>query len=640
MCGLVGAWSPRSDYTDIVRSACQRLRHRGPDSEGVWADQSAGVVLGHRRLAIVDLSEAGAQPMASASGRFHLAFNGEIYNHMELREQLGPRQWRGHSDTETLLACIDEWGFEKTLRSTVGMFALAAFDQRDRRLHLARDRFGEKPLYYGFAGDALIFGSEIKALRVAPGFDSTLDATALESYFAYGHVPAPHSIYSAVRKLPAGTWLEIDAARLTARELPAPRAYWSAVEVATAAVRSPGNLDEKAALDGLELRLREAVRGQMVADVPLGAFLSGGIDSATVVAIMQTTASRPVKTCTMGFDDPEFDESRAAAEVARHLGTDHTEVMVGTADVLAWVPRMAQIYDEPFADASQLPTCLVSQIARRHVTVALSGDGGDELFAGYNRHRLAAAWWPRISRVPRVLRQAMGKGLHLLRPDAWDRIGAASRRIGRSSSVTAMADKVQKLSDALESKDGAALYRNLVTQGWRHSPLAGAPAPRVVPAWHALPSLTEQMMLADTLSYLPDDVLTKVDRASMSVSLETRVPFLDHRLYEYVWNLPLAMRMRDGQGKWLLRRLLQRHVPASLTERPKMGFAPPLDEWLRGPLREWAENLLDPVRLRDEGYLDATRVRRFWDEHRERKRNRQQPLWIVLMFQAWLENER
>ena len=640
MCGLVGAWCASANLSMAVRAACDRLRHRGPDNEGHWFDAASGVALSHRRLAIVDLTESGAQPMASPCGQVHISYNGEIYNHRELRAQLGARAWRGSSDTETLLACVVEWGIERTLQAAIGMFALAIFDGRDGSLLLARDRFGEKPLYFGYAGDAFVFGSELKALRALPGFDSTIDRGALESYLRLGYVPTPHSIYTRCRKLPAATWLRLDAAGLARRELPEPRSYWSARSVALAGVANPLRIDAADATAELERLLRDAVRGQMLADVPLGAFLSGGVDSSTIVALMQSQSSTPVRTFTMGFEDPDFDESPDAAAVARHLGTQHTEVRVGAAEVLALVPRMAHIYDEPFADASQLPTCLVSAIARREVTVALSGDAGDELFGGYNRHAVAANWWPAIAKLPRGVRQVLAGIIELTRPQTWDRLAALARSAApRGKGVTALGDKLQKLASVLHSADGQELYANLVSQRWRRPVLRGGGGNHPVKL-DALPSLTEQMMLADTLTYLTDDVLTKVDRASMSVSLETRAPFLDPRVYEFAWRLPLDFKLRGRRGKWLVRQVLHKFVPPALVDRPKMGFAPPLDEWLRGPLREWADAQLSVARLNSEGFFDTDVVRKVWQDHLSRRRNAQHPLWTLLMFQAWLEQER
>jgi asparagine synthase (glutamine-hydrolysing) len=643
MCGIVGAFGPPGLRHSWLEMACKALRHRGPDDAGVWREPAAGVGLGHTRLAIQDLSDAGRQPMSSACARYQIVFNGEIYNHLELRRALPALAWRGHSDTETVLACLAEWGTERALRAIVGMFAFAAFDSLERRLILARDRLGEKPLYYGYAGDSLVFASELKPLCTVPGFDSAIDRSALALYMRHGYVPAPCSIHSSLRKLQAGSWIELTSETVSARSLPEPRVYWSAISAAVAGERNSLNVDDSEAVNMLELVMRDAVRGQMLSDVPLGAFLSGGIDSSTIVALMQAQSTKPVRTFSIGFEEAEYDESSQARLVAQHLGTAHTELVVRADDALALVPRMPAVYDEPFADSSQLPTLLVAQLAKRHVTVALSGDGGDELFAGYNRYFLGARAWPRISHVPRPLRRGVAQGLRMLSPQTWDCLAAAMRPITPSRYQVRMAgDKLHKVADVLASSDGQELYRRLVSQWWLE-PLvldAGGPTPAPEGQWAAVSALTHRMMLLDTITYLPDDILVKVDRAAMSVSLETRVPMLDHRVFEFAWRLPLRMKVRDGLGKWILRQLLYRYVPRHLVERPKMGFAVPLDAWLRGPLREWAEHLLAESRLRLEGFLDAQIVRRRWQEHLAGQRNWQYQLWNVLMFEAWLEARR
>jgi asparagine synthase (glutamine-hydrolysing) len=609
----------------------------------MWNDPNAGIALGHTRLAILDLTEAGRQPMTSPCGRYHLVFNGEIYNHLELRHRLSDRSWRGHSDTETLAAYIAEFGIEATLRAAVGMFAIAVFDVAQRRLILARDRLGEKPLYYGYAGRSLVFASELKALRRTPEFDSTLDLAALELYLRHSYVPTPLSIYASIHKLPCGSWIELTAEQIAARSLPEPRVYWSALEVALSGEREPLTLDEPEALAMLECRLSQAVRGQMLSDVPLGAFLSGGIDSSMVVALMQAQSAIPVRTFSIGFDDAAYNEATQARRVAQHLGTDHTELTLRAQDALNLVPRMAVVYDEPFADSSQLPTFLIAQLARRHVTVALSGDGGDELFGGYNRYFLGARTWPRLSRLPLRLRRMLGGAIHALSTGTWDRLAAMARPLTPLRyQVETAGYKLHKVADVVGSRDGRELYARLTSQRWQ-KPIAVAPAPEelsALPLWPPLSSLAHQMMLLDAITYLPDDILVKVDRAAMAVSLETRVPMLDHRVFELAWRLPLHMKVRAGRGKWLLRRLLHRYVPAQLVERPKMGFAVPLDRWLRKELRDWGEALLDEARLRREGYFDARRVRELWTEHVSGRHHRQFQLWNILMFEAWLEAAR
>ena len=644
MCGIVGAFGAPASQHEWVESGCRTLRHRGPDDSGVWRDLSAGICLGHTRLAIQDLSEAGRQPMKSRSGRFSIVFNGEIYNHLELRQRLADSgAWRGHSDTETILACLEAWGAERTLQALVGMFAFAVFDSSERRLILARDRFGEKPLYCGYAGAAFVFGSGLQSLRPAPGFDDSVDRSALALYMQYSYVPAPLSIYSSIRKIQPGTWLEVTHADVQRRSIPGPREYWSAVRAALEGERDPLPVDDSEAVVLLERALADAVRGQMLSDVPLGAFLSGGIDSSTIVALMQAQSARPVRTYSVGFEESQFDESAQARLVAAHLGTDHTELIARPTDVLALVPRLPAIYDEPFADSSQLPTLLVSELARRGVTVALSGDGGDELFGGYNRYFLGSQAWPKLSRIPRSLRRALACGIKAVSPTTWDLLAAAAQPLLPDRYRVRMAgDKIHKAADVLACRDHEDLYRQLVSQYWRepivldvaHDQSSGN-AP-----WPALSNPTHRMMALDAITYLPDDILAKVDRAAMAFSLETRVPMLDHRVFELAWRLPFHMKVRHGQGKWILRQVLHRHVPRELVERPKMGFAVPLESWLRGPLREWAEHLLSQSRLRSEGFLNPDVVRRRWQEHLSSRRSWHYPLWNVLMFEAWLEGAR
>jgi asparagine synthase (glutamine-hydrolysing) len=638
MCGIVGAFGPAGSDHDWLEAGVRKLHHRGPDDSGVWRDPAAGFAMGQTRLAILDLSVAGRQPMSSDCGRYQLVFNGEIYNHLELRSELAPRAWQGHSDTETLLASLAQWGVERALRALVGMFAFAFYDSHERRLTLARDRFGEKPLYYGYAARNFVFASELKALRSAPAFDATIDRTALASYLRHGYVPGPSSIYSALRKLTPGCWTELTPALLAQHALPTALPYWSAVSVARTCAADPLRLDDQAATEELHRLLARAVRGQMLADVPLGAFLSGGIDSSTIVALMQAQSSLRVRTFSIGFDDAGYDESAHARAVAGHLQTEHTELKLLGADALALVPDLPTVYDEPFADPSQLPTMLVARLARRHVTVALSGDAGDELFGGYNRYLLGARAWTHIARVPLTLRRTLARGLRAVPPASWDRCAAVARPLMRGGHVVRSAgDKVHKAASALEASDGDELYARLVSQWWDEPLVLGTQLPQVPAARSGLTDLTERMMLLDTVTYLPDDILVKVDRAAMAVSLETRVPLLDHRVFEFAWRLPLQMKVRDRQGKWLLRHLLYRYVPARLVERPKMGFGVPLDAWLRGPLRAWAENLLGEARLRREGFLDAAVVQRRWREHLSGQRNWQYQLWNVLMFEAWLE---
>jgi asparagine synthase (glutamine-hydrolysing) len=651
MCGMTGFWQRHGGAQDALlaqaRTMSARLTHRGPDDSGEWCDEAAGVALAQRRLSILDLSPAGHQPMHSADGRYVVVFNGEIYNHLSLRERLRAEHaapsWRGHADTETLLACFAAWGVERTLRACVGMFAFALWDREQRTLTLARDRMGEKPLYYGWQGDTLLFGSELKALKAHAAFQAEIDRGALALLLRHDCVPAPHAIYRGVAKLRPGHLLRISVD--TPREAqPAP--YWRYNDAVSAGLCEPLIATDAAATDALEAQLGASVDAQMLSDVPLGAFLSGGIDSSTIVALMQARSARPVKTFTIGFDENGYDEAAHAKAVARHLGTEHTELYVRPEDALAVIPQLPGIFCEPFGDSSQIPTFLISQLTRRAVTVALSGDGGDELFGGYNRYLGARTTWEKAQRLPPPARRAAAAALRAVAPAPWDRW---FQRIGpllpRRWQLATPGDKAQKLADVLTLSSGQAYFLNLASQ-WQDPArvVLGAQEPPTLlttpEAWPPTDNLASWMMAMDAQTYLPDDILVKVDRAAMANSLETRVPMLDHRVVELAWRLPLQQKIRHGQGKWLLRQVLYRHVPKELIERPKMGFGLPLDSWLRGPLRDWAETLLDESRLRHEGFFKPDAIRRKWTEHLSGRRNWQHQLWTVLMFQAWLEQER
>ncbi|KVR26161.1 asparagine synthase (glutamine-hydrolyzing) [Burkholderia ubonensis] len=653
MCGIDGFLNSAAFDEETARATLARmtasLAHRGPDAQGTWLDAQAGIALGHRRLAIVDLSVHGRQPMASVCGRFVLVFNGEIYNHRALRAELERTgrapAWRGHSDTEVLLAAIAAWGVEAALRRATGMFAIALWNRESRVLTLARDRIGEKPLYYGRIGDALVFASELKALRSFPGFDGAIDRDALCLYLRQSSVPAPYTIYRGIRKLPPGTFIQFEHARDTPRV----RAYWTLEHAIEAGRAEPFEGTAQEAVGLLDGILRKAVAQQMEADVPLGAFLSGGVDSSAIVALMQAQSAAPVDTFTIGFHEAGYDEAGYAKAVARHLGTRHTELYVTADHALAVVPKLPSIYDEPFSDASQIPTFLVAELTRRHVKVSLSGDGGDELFGGYTRYFLTPRLWRKLHRVPAAVRARIAAALHALRPDHADQLAAVAQSAwsGAEARETPprIGDRLHKLGHVMTADSRIGLYRLLMSAV--HHPeriaLAGQEPPTpldTASAWPADLTFAEQAMAIDTLTYLPTDILTKVDRAAMAVSLETRMPFLDHHVVEFAWRLPAALRLPDGQSKVLLRRLLDAYVPASLIDRPKQGFCAPIDHWLRGSLRDWAQTLLHPARLREEGFFDAAAVERLWRQHQTGRMNWQHQLWTVLMFQSWLEAQR
>lgn len=654
MCGFVGFLTNKGVSAGDLDSAAERMAlaiaHRGPDGAGTWSDGGTGIALGHRRLAIVDLSPAGHQPMASEDGRYVLVFNGEIYNHMELRRELersgAAPAWRGHSDTETLLAGFATWGTNDTVGRCVGMFAFALWDKSTRTLTLGRDRLGEKPLYYGWQKEggkaAFLFGSELKALRAHSAFENRIDRGALALQLRHNHIPAPYSIYEGIAKLPQASLLTVSLAE------PEPKisCYWSAAEKAEAGVRAPFEGTVEQAVDELEALLKNAIGQQMMADVPLGAFLSGGVDSSTVVALMQAQSERPVKTFSIGFHEAGFNEAEHAKSVAAHLGTDHTELYVTAEQAMAVIPRLPQIYDEPFADSSQIPTFLVSQLARDKVTVSLSGDAGDELFCGYNRYTVVDRLWNKLAAVPVPVRKLAARSFVSLSPTSWNKLAGGVRALaGGPQRYVNFGDKVHKGAAVLASNSLDALYLNLVSH-WRDPAdvVVGVKVPTTQLDGKAPPldglCGVQRMMALDTLTYLPDDILCKVDRAAMGISLETRVPFLDHRVVEFAWRLPQSLKLREGQSKWVLRQVLYRHVPKALIERPKMGFGVPIGEWLRGPLRAWAEALLDETRLQEEGFFHPAPIRRKWAEHLSGQRNWESQLWNVLMFQAWYEQNR
>ncbi len=644
MCGIAGFWDPRwsgsgLELEQLALQMAGALRHRGPDDQGTWADAPAGVGLGHSRLAILDLSFEGHQPMPSADGRYVLVFNGEIYNFQTLRSELVGRghSFRGHSDTEVMLAAFCEWGIRETVRRCIGMFALALWDRHLRSLHLVRDRVGEKPLYYGWSGGAFLFGSELKALRAHPCWGGEIDRQAVAALARYGYIPAPLCIYENIRKLVPGYLLTLTEAQVRAHGEPKPEPYWSLRTVAEEGVARPFQGSESEAAEQLDALLRDSVRQQMVADVPLGAFLSGGVDSSLVVALMQAQSNRRVKTFSIGFDQNGFDEAPQAKAVARHLGTEHTELYMQPGPLRRVISRLPTVYDEPFADVSQIPTLLLCALARSRVTVSLSGDAGDELFGGYEGYRKAQRMWPTIGRLPRSLRSRAARGL---RTAATSGLSMWFRGRGEGRIL----DRLANLSEVLPIPSDRALYRLLMSPNrdpgsWlkcREEPLTRFDD---ADEWEGFPELLHRMMYLDSVSYLPDDILVKVDRAAMSVSLETRIPLLDHRVIEFAWSLPNSLKQRRGRGKWLLRQVLHRYVPRGLVERPKHGFGVPIGGWLRGPLRPWADALLSAPRLRQEGFFDEETVSRKWQEHLAGKRDWGQALWHVLMFQAWLEEQ-
>ena len=648
MCGIAGLFRPGGDdegrLGGIVGRMTAALAHRGPDASGTWMQADAGIALGQRRLAIIDLSEAGLQPMRSACGRYTITFNGEIYNHLDIRAELEAAgvapNWRGHSDTETLLAAIRQWGVPSALQRLIGMFAFALWDAEGRRLTLARDRFGEKPLYYGWNGAELVFGSELKALAAHPSWAPSLDRAALTAFMRYSYVPAPATIWSGIRKLPPAAFVSFSA-DATPGNWPDPQPYWSLRECVVAA-QGKRITDERNAIERLEQLLSVAVKRQCLSDVPLGAFLSGGVDSSTIVALMQAQASQPVRTFSIGFTEGGYNEAEDARRVAEHLGTDHTELYVDARTAMDVIPRLPRIYDEPFADSSQIPTHLVAQLARQHVTVALSGDAGDELFGGYNRHVWGGALQARLGRLPMPVRRVIGAMLGAIAPEPADTIlNAVQPLLPARLKVRHAGDQVAKLGRIMAADGFHGLYRTLcsidqdpartVIGGEEHVSWAGDEMQRLSAQIEPL----DRMTLADSLSYLSDDILQKVDRAAMAVALETRVPFLDKDVVEFSTRVPAGMKVRDGRGKWLVRQVLYRHVPADMIDRPKTGFSIPLDAWLRGPLKSWASDLLSPARLKQQGLFDPARVTRMFDEHQSRRHNHSYWLWNVLMAQAW-----
>lgn len=620
MCGFVGflnSQSALSNVTDIITKMTRRLIHRGPDDEGIWTDEQ--IALGHRRLAIMDLSTAGHQPMISADGRYVLAYNGEIYNSAQLNKQL-TQPIMGLSDTAILLAYLAEYGMDKTLAQLTGMFAFALWDRQEKILYLARDRIGEKPLYYGLLGKTLVFGSELKAITAFPTFQSAISPLSVSNLMQYGYIPAPRSIYENIYKLPPGHFLTIT----NTTGLATPKQYWSALAIAQKGRNSPLLLTDSEAIQQLDNRLQQIIRQHMIADVATGAFLSGGIDSSTIAALMQTNSTRPIQTFTIGFAEQGYNEAHHARAIAKHLQTTHTELYVSGHDALMMIPKLPTIYDEPFADSSAIPTYFVSQLAKQHVTVALSGDGGDEIFGGYNRYLWSQVIWNKLNLCPYPLRLLLQKVLSF----------------GKLFTTPVLNHKIQKLSSLLSVNSSSHFYQHLISQWQNPNDIMVMQTiwPHLLSQLEAL-TFTENMMLTDLVSYLPDDIMVKVDRAGMAVSLENRAPFLDHQLIEWAWSLPLQLKIRQRQSKWLLRQVLARYVPEQLIERPKMGFGIPLNRWLGSTLKEWANELLTKEKLEQHGFFKTEVVLNLWKEQLSGKPYHQYQLWPILMFQAWIENK-
>lgn len=648
MCGISGFIDKKHSSSEeslhsLSRKMSDTLKNRGPDDSGSWVDSKCGVAMSHRRLAVIDVSSAGHQPMESKSGRYVLVYNGEIYNYRILRHELEKSgcSFNSHSDTEVLLAAIEAWGLNKALNKFTGMFAFALWDKKTKSLSLARDRIGEKPLYYGVFGETFLFGSELKALKAHDSFVKNINRNAISLLLRYNYIPAPYSIYENVYKIKPGTLTTIKAGEegFTINE----NVYWSLENIVVNQNVNNKILEFNDVKKALEETLKESVRNKMIADVPLGAFLSGGIDSSLIVSIMQSLSTTPVKTFTIGFNEHEYNEANDARLIAKHLGTDHTELYVSSSQALDVIPELPYIYDEPYADSSQIPTYLVSKLARKEVTVSLSGDGGDELFGGYNRYTKGYTVWERFSRMPNVINKIVPFIIHSFSPDKWNYLFSyVDRYISNEKRYKNVGDHLYKLADTIKNDRPQDMYLSLVSF-WNNTEniVLDSSEPMTIPSdhrnWFEHLDERENMMYLDTISYLPDDILTKVDRSSMAVSLEARTPFLDHHLVELSWRIPLSMKINNGKGKWILRKVLEEYIPNELIERPKMGFGAPIGKWLRGPLREWAESLINDVRLKQEGYFDPVLVASMWKQHIDGDRNWGYHLWSILMFQAWLE---
>lgn len=638
MCGIAGVFSTKVEGISAgVARMTDRIRHRGPDGDGIWVDLEAGIGLGHRRLSVQDLSEAGQQPMSSSSGRWVVVFNGEIYNHLDIRRDIGREAgtaWRGHSDTETLVRAIELWGFEGALSRLVGMFAIAAWDRTTRSLWLARDRMGEKPLYYGWVNGEFVFGSELRAVRAySMGAGLSVSRSALSLLTTLNYIPAPWSIYSEIEKLMPGFVLHVKAPR---GEAALPIAYWvfPAADETDSGIEIPGSDDLDAWTARVDKTLRRAVKGQMLSDVPLGALLSGGIDSSLIVALMQSESARPINTFTIGFDESASDESRHARRIAQHLGTEHHELILTPNDALNGIPQLPGVLDEPMADSSQIPTMAVMALARQHVTVALSGDGADELFGGYGRYRSIPKAWSRMRLVPRA---ALASLNHMVQSGPSDALAS----LGGSRAGSLLRKSRYYLPRMARARTPFDLYAGMLMQWSDASVVRGLESEpdrlvaQVLGRGQST-GLVPFMMKADALTYLPDDVLVKVDRAAMAHSLETRAPFLDKDVVELSSKVPLPFKLEPTRGKAVLHECLARYVPREMFERPKQGFSVPLDLWLRGPLRDWAGDLLSRDRLEREGYFNPAVVEQAWQLHLSGKRDNGHQLWSIIVFQSWL----
>ena len=645
MCGFCGVWNTNDKKVnqDYLSLMSEKLIHRGPDDHGVWIDKQVPFAFTHRRLSILDLSSAGHQPMLSSCKRYILVYNGEIYNHLNLRkkieERFGSQKWIGNSDTETLITSIMYYGIEKSLKYISGMFSIALWDIKKKELILARDRIGEKPLYYGYNNNIFFFGSELKSLLANPEFKAQINRDSVALQLRNAYIPAPYSIFKNIYKLLPGHYIKITQQDLKNNKLQDSQSYWTYINDAAKQEKNVSSLNIEIEQDKLEKILLNTVKNQMISDVPLGAFLSGGIDSSTIVALMQSASFKPIKTFTIGFNEDQLNEAKYAKAIANHLGTDHTELYVSSSDIINTIDQLPVIYDEPFSDSSQIPTILVSNLAKKNVSVSLSGDGGDELFSGYNRYKISEKFWNVLSKIPHPMRQIISSGIQSVPPKYWNTFSNLTT-LGKK--YNNFGDKMHKGSKVLESKNLYEVYYKLISN-WENPTAvvlnSNEPNTLLTTLKSKLTEFNnqEKMMILDSLTYLPDDILVKVDRAGMSTSLETRMPFLDHELIEYVWKLPHSFKNRNGQGKWILRNILNKYVPKQLTNRSKMGFAIPIDTWLRGPLREWAENLLNERKIKQEGYLNANLVSNKWYEHLSGKRNWSGLLWNVLMFQSWIE---